>query len=75
MDEIQETIDTQAAENEVTEIKTESGVEVRIPAKAYPKEILDKSDVKIDISTANSKSMMLRTGVILKKSKTKLSFS
>ena len=54
VDEIQETIDTQAAENEVTEIKTESGVEVRIPAKAIPKEILDKSDVKIDISTANS---------------------
>ena len=50
VDEIQETIDTQAAENEVTEIKTESGVEVKIPAKAIPKEILDKSDVKIDIS-------------------------
>jgi hypothetical protein len=52
VDNFNATIDTTAAADTPTEIKTESGVEVKIPANAIPPAILDLPNVKIDISTA-----------------------
>jgi len=52
VDNFNATIDTTAAADTPTEIKTDSGVEVKIPANAIPPAILDLPNVKIDISTA-----------------------